>query len=457
MLRALGATRRGALGSSLLARRLGSVCRHLRSATTAAAEAEAAVVEEVIVGPSWDLSAAYSALGSPEFEADVESVRGLIAQLATACAALDVEQPDATPPETLAEITRTVQQAGELLGNLSTFANCELTVDGTSPEARASIATARQLSSELSQATASHSMLLQLCSDDVAEAYTALVPEAAFGLRWERRLRDQTLSLSEETLITALSVDGHTAWATLYDNISSSLKCEVEGQGTLGVAQASALLSHPDAATRRAAWNAIQTAWRGAEEAAAGVLNAISGWRLSVNQRRGERAGVPVHYLEPALHSNRMSQASLDAMMQAVTDAAPVGQRALKLQAQALGVEVLHASDLFAPAPEVAGATASAGMPYEEAIELIATAVSRVDPSMGEIVRMMAEEGWIEGTSAETKAPGAYCTSFPVQRQPRVYMSSYVGSYTNVSTLAHELGHAYHNWVMRDMPLAETR
>ena len=96
-------------------------------------------------------------------------------------------------------------------------------------------------------------------------------------------------------------------------------------------------------------------------------------------------------------------------------------------------------------------------MPYEEAIELIATAVSRVDPSMGEIVRMMAAEGWIEGTSAETKAPGAYCTSFPVQRQPRVYMSSYVGSFTNVSTLAHELGHAYHNWVMRDMPLAETR
>ena len=110
MLRALGATRRGALGSSLLARRLGSVATHLRSAA-AAAEAAAAVVEEVIVGPSWDLSAAYSALGSPEFEADVESVRGLIAQLATACAALDVEQPDATPPETLAEIPRTVQQA----------------------------------------------------------------------------------------------------------------------------------------------------------------------------------------------------------------------------------------------------------------------------------------------------------------------------------------------------------
>ena len=74
----------------------------------------------------------------------------------------------------------------------------------------------------------------------------------------------------------------------------------------------------------------------------------------------------------------------------------------------------------------------------------------------GEIVRMMAAEGWIEATSGASKAPGAYCTGFPKEREPRVYMSAYSGSFTNVSTLAHELGHAYHSWVMRDMPLPET-
>ena len=74
----------------------------------------------------------------------------------------------------------------------------------------------------------------------------------------------------------------------------------------------------------------------------------------------------------------------------------------------------------------------------------------------GEIVRMMAAEGWTEATSGASKAPGAYCTGFPKEREPRVYMSAYSGSFTNVSTLAHELGHAYHSWVMRDMPLPET-
>lgn len=343
-----------------------------------------------------------------------------------------------------------------LLGNVRTFASCELTVDGTSPKARAAVAQSSRLGAELSQATAAHSLVLQTCSDDVAAAFLELVPESAFSVQWARRLRAQTLSLAEETLVTALAVDGHAAWANMYDNISSSLKCEVNGK-SLGIAQASALLSDPDATTRREAWDAIQSAWKSAEEPAAAVLNAISGWRLSMNKRRGEAAGAPIDFLEPALHSNRMTKATLDAMMGAVTDGASIGRRALKLQARALGVDVLHAADLFAPAPPVSGQSKGSGMRYDDAIDLIATAVSKVDPSMGDIVRMMAAEGWVEATSGGNKAPGAYCTGFPKQREPRVYLSAYSGSMTNVSTLAHELGHAYHSWVMRDMPLSETR
>ena len=148
------------------------------------------------------------------------------------------------------------------------------------------------------QAAAAHSMVLQICSNRIADAYTELVPEAAFGLRWERELRAQTLSLPEEQLVSALAVDGHSAWATLYSNIASSLTCEVHGQ-SLGVAQASSLLSDADPKTRRAAWDAIQAAWRGAQEPAAGVLNSISGWGLAMNTRRAAAAGQPIHFLEP--------------------------------------------------------------------------------------------------------------------------------------------------------------
>ena len=75
---------------------------------------------------------------------------------------------------------------------------------------------------------------------------------------------------------------------------------------------------------------------------------------------------------------------------------------------------------------------------------------------MGEFVRMMAEKRWIEGTVGERKRPGAYCTGFAKSRTPRVYMT-YTGGASDVITLAHELGHAYHSWVMRDLPDCQRR
>lgn len=146
--------------------------------------------------------------------------------------------------------------------------------------------------------------------------------------------------------------------------------------------------------------------------------------------------------------------------MLAVTEAKGLGQRALKLQARALKLGgALHPSDLFAPAPTVGtGAVISSGTPFDEGVKRVAAAVGgAVDPSVAEIVHMMAAEKWIEAGRGERKAPGAYCTGFPKLRQPRVYLSAYNGSETNVSTLAHELGHAYHSWVLRDLPLEETR
>ena len=70
---------------------------------------------------------------------------------------------------------------------------------------------------------------------------------------------------------------------------------------------------------------------------------------------------------------------------------------------------------------------------------------------MGEFVHMMAERRWIEGTVGPRKSPGAYCTGFAKSRTPRVY-TTFTGGASDVITLAHELGHAYHSWVMRDLP-----
>ena len=151
----------------------------------------------------------------------------------------------------------------------------------------------------------------------------------------------------------------------------------------MGVAQAAALLSSPDRSERLQAWNAIQAAWTVHEEAAASTLNSIIGWRLELNRKRAEKAAQPVHFLDTALHQvgfrctmnhltclhlqNRMSRKTLDAMMQAVSEAQPLAQKALKLQAKVLGIESLHPADLFAPPPQGAQSS-SLALQYEEGI-----------------------------------------------------------------------------------------
>ena len=96
-------------------------------------------------------------------------------------------------------------------------------------------------------------------------------------------------------------------------------------------------------------------------------------------------------------------------------------------------------------------------MDFDAGIKMVADAVEGVHPDVAKFVNVMQAEKWVDGSAGDRRAPGAYCTKFAKSRTPRVYMGSYSGSFQSVSTLAHELGHAYHNWVMRDMDMAETR
>eukprot|EP00854_Cymbomonas_tetramitiformis_P000681 gene681-1136_t len=401
-----------------------------------------------------------SSARSFKLEADLAEVEELTAELQQLCQALEVSRCDDTEVAALVEISRVKQRAELSLGNVAVFANCELSVDGLNAEAKQVLARTRTLGSKLSQAVQPHSLVLRLASDTLVDQYLEQVPEERFAVGHARKLRDLTLSLEEENLITALGVEGHSSWGQLYNSVSASLKCDVAGE-QMGIAKAAGLLSNADAGRRRAAWEGIQAAWRTQEEAAAGILNALAGWRLELNKRRAAKAGREVHYLDAALHQNRMSRATLDAMMQAVTEAKGLGQRCLRLQAAAAGLDVLHPSDLMAP-PPVLGQSADANkgalkLPFDSAIKVIADAVATVGPSVGSFVQDASDRKWIEGTEGDSKMPGAYCTKFPKLREPRVYLSSYTGSYQHISTLAHELGHAFHNHAMRDMPLPETR
>ncbi|MBW4481020.1 MAG: M3 family oligoendopeptidase [Tildeniella torsiva UHER 1998/13D] len=412
-----------------------------------------------VLQQTWDNSAFFSGSDDPQIAATVDRIRAEIDTLATLCAPF-VEQIEPAEPlvqaqfeELLAQVRTAHQQrtaTAKRLGNLRTFISSILSVDSRDASASEWKPTLQQLSAEISQATKALDIFLLRVDNAFFQAIIAdpVLAELSFSLRHQRQLNDQLLSLAEEKLITGLAVNGLQGWGNLYTELSGTLKCTVAGD-TVGLAKAFNLLSSPDRTIRSEAWHGVNAAWESRADTVAAILNAINGWRLEETKQRGHHRRL--HYLDKSCHQSRIDRTTLDAMMAATYDRRAIGQRALTAMGKVLDIQPAP-WDLFAP-PPAAGQTE--GFSFEAAIDLVANAFRQFTPAMGDFAMMMAEKGWIDAQPTSNRATGAYCTSFAEPKEPRIFMT-FEGSMNNVLTLAHELGHAWHNWVMQDLPRYKT-
>ena len=423
-----------------------------------------------VQGVSWDLASEYPAADSEAVEADLARLASLLDEVERLDAALiplletaeELSVEEARPGiEATRRVFALLEEAGPLLRDPGVYANCLLSVDSGDEGAQALRGRLQSHRKRFAELAEPLSQFLDRASEEVVEAWLAdeATAPARFSVEHSRKRRHELLGIEEETLAAALAEDGIHAWGRLYDQLSGTLTCEVtvgNEPRTMGLAEASGLMLRPDDALRENAWRAINGAWEEHAESCAAAINAIAGWRLEMCRRRS-RGGRAVHFLDAPLHLNRISRATLDAILGVAGEAVPLARRAARLQARAYGKEKYGPWDQRAPAP-AGGSSADGGapIPYPEAVDLIAASYGSVEPRMGEFVRMMADNRWIEGTVGGRKRPGAYCTGFDKSRTPRVYMT-YTGGASDVITFAHELGHAYHSWVMRDLPDCQRR
>ena len=423
-----------------------------------------------VQGPRWDLASEYPAPDSAEIEEDlarltslldeVERLDAALVPLLATAGALSVGAAQGGI-EAARRVFALSEEAAPLLRDPGVYANCRLSVDSGDEGAQAlrgRLQSYRKRFAELAEPLA---QFLDRAPDDDVEAWLAdeATAPARFSVEHSRKRRHELLGIEEETLAAALAEDGIHAWGRLYDQLSGTLTCEVmlgNEARTVGLAEASSLMLKPDDALRENAWRAVNGAWEEHAESCAAAINAIAGWRLEMCRRRS-RGGRPVHFLDAPVHLNRISRATLDTLLEVAAEAVPLARRAARLQARAYGKERYGPWDQRAPAPVGRDSgDRAAPIGYGEAMDLIAASYGAVAPRMGEFVKMMADRRWIEGTVGERKRPGAYCTGFDKSRTPRVYMT-YTGGASDVITLAHELGHAYHSWVMRDLPDCQRR
>lgn len=410
----------------------------------------------------WDIESEYKSIEAKEFSTDekrVQEITDTVTRLTDQIRPLiTVDKPTPADQKILVDVVQNIlildEEASIVRANLSTYLNCLLSVDAADKTANAKYSQLTDLSSRYTQAIQPVYLWMSRCDDETFAKvieHPKLQP-ALFIWKQERSLRDTLLSEKEEILATSLHPSGMKAWGDLYDSISGTMKVQVELNGKteeVGLAQASSMTKNVDPATRKAAWQGIQKAWKTHEESAAAILNSLAGWRLEMCKKRSHTRKVS--FLDAPLFQSRITKETLDAMLTAVQNNAKDIQNAALLMAKLHGKSKLDPWDLLAPAPVKTG---SGKLSYEEGVGQIRNAFAKISPDLAGFVDTMVQKNWIEGRVMPNKTNGAYCTGFMKSQTPRVFMT-YMGSNQDVSTLAHELGHAYHSWVMRDLPLAQ--
>jgi oligoendopeptidase F len=288
-------------------------------------------------------------------------------------------------------------------------------------------------------------------------------PSLAGAQNYLNRLREEarrSMGPDKEILATDLSLDGIQAWGRLYDTTSSKLEFDMvypDGRRErLPMSQRRSLLDHPDRRIRRAAFDGGNAEWQSVEDSAAAALNAIAGTRLTLNHHRGVD-----HFLDIALFQAAIGRKTLGAMFEALFIDVELPRRILRLKAKQMGQERLAWFDMGAPLdlPE------PERLSWDKAKDMVKHSFMRAYPALGEFFSQhVIAKNWVDWEPRAGKRPGGFCTSSMLTKESRIFMT-YNESLGDVLTLAHEAGHAFHGFLMRDirpygriypMTLAET-
>jgi len=258
-----------------------------------------------------------------------------------------------------------------------------------------------------------------------------------YFLESEARRSRYLMSEAEEALAAELTLSGGQAFGNLQGKLTSQLKVpfEVDGQVTdTPITVVHNACFSPDAALRKRGYDAELKGWSSIRTAIAACLNGVKGTALTLSRLRG-RGSV----LEESLEQNHIDQATLDALLGAIREYLPMFRRYLRAKAKKLGQTQLPWWDLFAPL-----GAAHQHFSWNEARQFIIDKFSSFSPDLGAFAAKAFDQRWIDGAPRDGKRGGAFCMEVVGVDESRV-LANFDGSFEQVSTLAHELGHAYHN------------
>lgn len=393
--------------------------------------------------PTWDLESIFpGGSESPQLQAYLKQLEEDIAGLAKGLA---------QGVEDWEQLTERVQDIAARLRQAGAFINC-LNAQNVKDEK------AKLLAGGIQQLRAAMDSLLttvdqQMLDMDEEKWQQLLKRPAIKPIAWpldERRRRARAKMPSRlEKLATDLAVDGYHGWGNLYNVITGRMAIPFEKEGKkveLSVGQAANCFASPDPRVRSAMADKWEQAWGNEAELCANALNHLGGFRWNLYRNRGWDS-----ILREPLEINRMTEATLDAMWGTIAENKDVFVRAMERKAKLLGIDKLGWFDRGAPLGQV-----QKQYSFDEAANFVVEQYGKVSPIMAKFAANAFKKSWIEAEDRGGKRAGAFCTSFPASSETRVFMT-FSGNASNLSTLAHEMGHAFHQHVMSELPVLTQR
>jgi pepF/M3 family oligoendopeptidase len=393
---------------------------------------------------TWDLDVFFAGgSDSPAFAAFVEETAKLIAAL---LGELGGANGDCWSGERLSRCTAQLQEALSRVREAESFVSCLASQRMSDRKAAAWTERIQSMSARFQQALSRYDAVLAGLPDALWDEWRR-APELApiaYPLEERREAARDKLPPEMEGLAGELAVDGYHGWGEHYQTIVSRIAIPWEENGRrvlLSAGQAANKLEDADPAVRDAIAPLWEEAWAGQADLCADTLNRLAGFRLKLYGMRGWNDP-----LREPLKLNRMSRETLDAMWEGVATGIEPIKKYLILKARLIGKDRLGWHDVEAPL-----ASDGRQIPFDEAARIIVGAFEPFSPRMAELARRAFKDRWIEAENRPDKRPGGFCTGFPLSRQSRIFMT-YSGTPGNVSTLAHELGHAYHSSLTDELP-----
>lgn len=396
--------------------------------------------------PHWDLAPIFPSLDSKEyqtsFDACIQGINRLKEHFDTHAIRRRTER---TIDDAFIHVFEATLQIFNCLMDdiqtLSSYINCHVTTDATNDTAKSQQAlfmrhniVTDMLSTRFVAWIGSSDVETLLQRSASAQAHRHLILKA-------KEQASHQMSEAEETLASELKPSGLMGWVKLHGELSARMMVKValpEGETSLAMSQVRALANHSDRAVRKAGFEAEITGWEGVAVSLAAALNGVKGYQQTVRTRRAWANDVA-----PTLLANSITQATLDAMQQAVIESFPDFRRYMLAKAKHFGTNKLAWWDLTAPLGE-----ATRVYSWEEGCELIKENFARYSQRLADYADRTFQENWVDAEPRSGKQGGAYCTGVKPGIS-RLFMN-YDGSFNSVSTLAHELGHGYHNFNLKD-------